>query len=63
MHCHSAGRERLAPAKLLVTTRRHILGVVQFSPLLLHPGEDILRGMAQMAGMRLAGAWISCVQC
>lgn len=56
-------RERSVPETFLVAARRGARDIMEVHQFLGHASEDITRGTAQIARVKLTGAWIPCVQC
>ena len=52
-----------APAKALVAAKQTTCGIMMFHQLVGHPGVDITRRTAQVAGLRLTGKWKACEKC
>ena len=52
-----------APAKALVAAKPTTCDIMMFHQLVGHPGEDITRQTAQVAGLRLTGKWNACETC
>ena len=49
-----------APAKALVAAKQKTCDIMIFHQLVGHPGEDVTRRTAQVAGLRLTGKWNAC---
>ena len=52
-----------ASAKALVVAKPTTCDIMMFHQLVGHPGEDITRRTAQVAGLRLTGKWNACEKC
>ena len=52
-----------ASAKALVVDEPTTCDIMMFHQLVGHPGEDITRRTAQVAGLRLTGKWNACEKC
>ena len=52
-----------ASAKALVVAKPTTCDIMMFHQLVGHPGEDITRRTAQVAGLRLTGGWNACEKC
>ena len=52
-----------ASAKGLVVAKPMACDIMMFQQLVGHPGEDITRQTAQVAGLRLTGKWNACEKC
>ena len=60
---HRSATVDRASAKALVVAKPTTCDIMMFHQLVGHPGEDVTRRIAQVAGLRLTGKWNVCEKC